>query len=307
MPDTATEVHFGEDPPQNPGTANWILMGLIVAFGAATFVFAVRTGRADSAVLFVGMPVALAAALAVMPVRTTHGRVFVLTTIGLLLAAVALHEGAICVILAAPLVYLFAHAATAFIRLLRDGQRYLLLVLPLVLVTAIEGTGETLRVHPVQSVDVVRVVALPVDEVAARIEAGPQPAAVRSVPLRLLSVPAPAHVSGDGLAPGDRWTYAYHGGSHGPGGQIITEVSSAAPGAIGFTIVADTTINARWLTWQEAAISWRAVDADHTEVRVSATFTRRLDPSWYFGPLQDLLTRQGMAHLLDMLDIRDPA
>ena len=33
-------------------------------------------------------------------------------------------------------------------------------------------------------------------------------------------------------------------------------------------------------------------------------YTRRLDPSWYFGPIQDGLMRAGAAHMLDMLDLR---
>lgn len=294
------------DPPprRRPGLANWIVAGLIAGFGVVAFAATVRSGRADSALLFVGLPVLLAVALAIVPARTSHGRVFVCTTIALLLAAVALHEGAICVILAAPLVYLVVHGVTLLAGLLRDERRrYALIVLPLVLAAAVEGSTGTLRVQPVQSVEVVRVVALPVDEVADRIATGPQPTPARPLALRALGVPVPVTVSGDGLAPGDRWRFGYHGSAHGPGGEIITEVVARAPGHAEFTIVSDTAITARWFAWQDAQISWRAVDADHTEVRVRATFTRGLDPSWYFGPLQDVLMRQGMAYLLDTLGV----
>src|ERR1044071_4951124 len=90
------EMQMDEQPDKPPRTrANWILAGLIVAFGLAVFVYAVRSGRADSALLFVVLPALLAAALALTPGRTTHGRVFRLTTIVLLLAPVSLHEGAI--------------------------------------------------------------------------------------------------------------------------------------------------------------------------------------------------------------------
>lgn len=296
------EVATDRPPRRPPRLANWILAGLIAGFGIVAFVATVRAGRADSALLFVGLPVLLAVALALIPARTSHGRVFVITTIALLLAAVALHEGAICVILAAPLVYLVVHGATLVIDLVRDHRRrYALLALPLILMVAVEGSGEGLRVQPVQTVEVVRTVALPVDEVGDLIAAGPLPAPVRPLSLRALGVPVPVTVHGDGLEPGDRWQFGYPGSAHGPGGEIVTEVTTRGSSRADFAVVADTAITARWFAWQRAEISWQAVDADHTEVRVTATFTRGLDPSWYFGPLQEHLMRQGMAHLLDML------
>lgn len=294
-----------EPPRRRPGLANWIVAGLIGAFGVLMFVVAVHAGRADSALLFVGLPVALAMALAVVPARTGHGRVFTCTTIGLLLAAVALREGAICVILAAPLVYLIAHTATWLVGLAR--RWFALLLVPLLLVAGLEGSVDSLRVQPVQSVAVTRVVSLPVDEVESRIEAGPQPTGVRSVPLRALGVPTPHHVTGTGLAPGDRWEFGYHGTAHGPGGQIVTRVTAREPGMARFDIPADTAITARWFRWESAEISWRPVAAGRTEVRVQVSFTRGLDPSWYFGPLQEILMREGMAHLLDMLDLPESA
>lgn len=288
-----------------PGKPHVIVAALIAAFGVVMFAVAVNSGRADSALLFVGLPVALAVTLALLPARTGHGRVFTCTTIGLLLAAVALREGAICVILAAPLVYLIAHTVTWLVRLARRGVA--LVVLPLVLLAGLEGSVDGLRVQPVQSVTVTRVVPLSVSEVEQRIEAGPAPTGVRPLPLRVLEVPVPAHVTGAGLEPGDQWRFGYHGSSHGPGGEIVTRVTDRGPGRVTFDVPSDTAITARWFRWEQATLSWRAVDERHTEVRVEVSFTRGLDPSWYFGPLQQYLMRAGMAHLLDMLGLSGPA
>ncbi|MEU7929885.1 hypothetical protein [Micromonospora sp. NPDC049107] len=282
--------------------AHWILAGLITLFGAVVFVVVVRQGRADSAVLFVALPVLLAAALALAPRRSAHGRVFTATTMALLLASVALHEGAICVLLAAPLVYAVAHGTTALIRALREANRpYVVVAVPLLLLPGLEGTGIAPRVAPDQTVEVTRVVGLPVDQVAERLTAGPRPTDVRSVPLRLLGVPTPGQVTGDGLDIGDRWMFGYHGSAHGPGGHLLAEVESAAPGQVGFDFVEDSSITARWFTWRHAELSWRAVDPGHTEIRVRVDYTRGLDPSWYFGPIQQVLLGAGVGHLLDML------
>lgn len=183
------------DPPPTRGAANWILAGLITAFGVVVFAYTVRSGRADSAVLFVALPVLLAAALALRPGRTGHDRAFTITTIALLLASVALHEGAVCVILAAPLVYGVVHGTLALIRYIQANSRkhrmYALLVLPLLFGVATEGTSDRFRVDPAQSVTVSRVVELPAAEVATRLATGPHPVEVRSLPLRLLGVPLP--------------------------------------------------------------------------------------------------------------------
>ncbi len=294
------------EPAPRRTWANWTLAGLITAFGVAVFTVAVAEGRADSALLFVALPVLLAAALALTPGRTTHGRVFVATTIALLLAAVALHEGAICVVLAAPLVYAVAHGTTALIRFVRrDPTRtYALVAVPLLLVPGLEGTGIAPRIAPDQSVEVSRVVAVPADLVAEHLAAGPRPAPVRSAPLRLLGVPVPTRVTGDGLAPGDRWMFGYHGTAHGPGGHLLTEVTVNEPGRVGFRFVEDTAITGRWVTFRHAEVTWHAVDRDRTAVTVRVAYERGLDPSWYFGPVQDALLHEGAGHLLDMLALR---
>ncbi|MEV4761057.1 hypothetical protein AB0J89_00310 [Micromonospora chokoriensis] len=291
-----------DEPTQRTVSARWILAGLITLLGAVLFVGVVNQGRADSAMLFVALPVLLAAGLTLAPHRTAHGQVFAATTIALLLAAVALHEGAICVLLAAPLVYAVAHGTTALIRVLRDANRpYVMVAVPLLLLPGLEGSGIAARVAPEQTVEVTRVVGLPVDRVAERLATGPRPTAVRSVPLRLLGVPTPGQVTGDGLDVGDRWMFGYHGSAHGPGGHLLAEVESAAPGRVGFRFVEDSSITARWFTWRHAELSWRAVDPGHTEVRVRVDYTRGLDPSWYFGPVQQVLLGAGVGHLLDML------
>lgn len=295
-----------EQPRPAPGAANRILAALITLFGGVIFVVTVRSGRADSALLFVVLPVLLAAALALAPGRTTHGRVFRLTTIGLLLAAVALHEGAICVLLAAPLVYAIAHGTAALIRLARRGRSAALAVLPLplLLLGGVEGVDQNWRIRPDQAVEVTRVVALDPTQVHDRLTAGPRPVGLRQLPLRLLGAPTPEHVTGDGLTPGDRWTFGYHGSSHGAGGHILAEVRTAGTDRVTFDMVADTTITARWLEWGDTSVRWHAVGDGRTEVTVALSYRRRLDPSWYFGPVQDRLMHSGGEHLLDMLALR---
>jgi hypothetical protein len=290
---------------ERPGAAKWVLAGIVAVIGIVALVAAVKTGRQDSALLFVVLPILLAVVLVLMPVSTTHGRVFTATTVVLLLAAVAFHEGAICVVLAAPLVYGVVHLTTLLVQAVRRTNRpYALLPVPLLLLSGIEGTSPALRVAPDQAVEVGRVVAMTPGEVLGHLVAGPHPTALRSVPLRLLGMPTPELVVGDGLDPGDRWLFHYPGSAHGPGGHTVTQVASRTADRIDFAVVQDNAITARWFRWERASIAWQPVDPGHTRVTLRVGFRRGLDPSWYFGPLQDGLMHEGGGHLLDMLGLR---
>jgi hypothetical protein len=220
----------------------------------------------------------------------------------LLLTAVALHEGAICVILAAPLVYGMAHGVTALVRLSdRSSRPYALLPIPLLLLSAVEGTNGDLRLHPEQTVTVTRVVAATPAEVLQRVTRGPRPTEVRSLPLRALGVPLPHHVAGSGLALGDQWVFHYGDTSHGSAGETVTRVRAVAADRVDFEVVSDTAITSRWMVWESGSVRWQAAGEQGTEVSLTLTYRRRLDPSWYFGPLQQALTHEGAGHMLDML------
>jgi hypothetical protein len=292
--------------PRRIGRANWFLAGLIVVFGVVAFFATVDAGRADSALLFVVLPIVLAVALALAPGRTPHRRVFAATTIALLLAAVALHEGAICVLLAAPLVYGVVHGVTALINLAEKGggRALAVLPLPLLLIGGVEGVNQDFRIQPDQTASVTRVVDLTPAQVHDRIAAGPQPVGLDQLSLALLGAPTPQHVTGTGLNPGDRWEFGYHDTNHGAGGAITTSVRAASPTSIDFAVDSDTSITSRWLRWRDASISWHDAGNGRTAVTVRLAYQRRLDPSWYFGPIQDRLMHAGGAHLLDMLELR---
>ncbi|MDI1463220.1 hypothetical protein QEZ54_19755 [Catellatospora sp. KI3] len=295
----------GDRPePRASLRARLAVAAIVTVVGAVAFVATVLDGRTDSAMVFVGLPTLLAVALTLTSVRNVYGRVTKVVTIVLLLTAVFLHEGFICVVLAAPLVYAVALGVTAVVQAVRRGSRTYALVLPLLLISGGEGLAPEVRVNPQQAAFVVRVLPLTVDQVAARLADGPEPTALRSVTLRMLSMPTPLQVEGDGLDLGDRWMFAYHGSAHGPGGHIVTEITERSAQRVGFGFVEDTTINARWFHWRHAAVTWRAVDAGHTEVTLDIAYERRLDPFWYFGPIQQTLMHAGGEHLLDMLDLR---
>jgi hypothetical protein len=271
------------------------LAGLVLGVGALGVLLAIVSGRADSAALFVGLPTGLALLLTfTRPARNVHWLTFKAITIGLLLSAVLLHEGAICLIFAAPLVYAIGHGVAALA--VSDRRRAGAMVLvPVALVLSLEGLQPHWRAVPTQTVSVTHVVSATPDEVARRVAAGPHMGAAPR-PWTLAILPLPGHASGQG----DQWRFVFHGDSHGPGGELVTRVSERGDGWITFHPVSDTSVVTRWLDWRDARLAWHPVPGG-TEVRLTMSFVRGLDPSWYFGPIEQVLVSSAAGYLLDCM------
>lgn len=296
------QVEVEAKPSRRPNRYQWALAGLLAAVGVGAFGWMWQSGRADSAMLFVGLPMLLAVVLILVPAETGHGRAFQLTTILLLVTAALFHEGAICVILAGPIVYAVVHGIVAVVRG-PHARRHGLLLIPVLLVASLEGASPDLRLDPDQAITVTRTIALSPAQVSERMAQGPKPTDVRSIPLKLLHVPMPHHVSGQGLDVGDQWVFEYHGSSHGPGGTTRTRVTKTTPNSVEFEVEQNTTITARWVGLQRAVVSWQPT-GDKTQVRLTMWYERKLDPSWYFGPLQQGFMHEGATYLLDSLALR---
>lgn len=290
--------------PTSNRRARWAVTGVITAAAAAGFAMVVMSGRTSSALLFVFLPAALAAMLTwTQDAATAHGMTFKAVTIALLIAASLLQEAAVCVLFSAPLVYLVAHTTVAAVRWLRNrgdsrrpGGGAAAVLLPLVLLAGLEGVTPQLRIDPEASATATRVVDLEADEVALRVEDGPRlEGASRAWLLRVGYAP-PATASGTGLAVGDRWTFSYR-----PGGQTIYEVTSREEGRVDFALVSNTEHTAMSYTIHSGTLEWTAVGGGRTEVSVTFDYTRDLDPSWYFGPIQHVWLTAGADHLLRSL------
>jgi hypothetical protein len=67
-----------------------------------------------------------------------------------------------------------------------------------------------------------------------------------------------------------------------------------------FAPVGDDSYLIHWLTWRSAEVRWRAVPGG-TEVRWTLWYRRRLDPAWYFGPLERYGVGVTAGYLIDAL------
>lgn len=263
---------------------SWIVIGLAALAHQAL----VRGGLQHTALLFIGLPTLMGAGFAFFGPR----RHAVLTTArGLLLALIIafsfLGEAAACVVMAAP-IFLGVAGIVQLSRPIDEHKRGpgtirgLAILAPLLLMS-LEGTNQTLSFNRDEQVTVE-------DTLAAT------PASFETALTRLprfdrplpwffhLGFPRPLAVRGEGLDIGDRRIIVFGGGASEPG-ELVLEITERAPGRVTFRAVSDSSQVAHWLRWQGAEVQW-VQQGDGTLVRWTLAYRRRLDPAWYFGPLE---------------------
>lgn len=255
----------------------------------------------QTAALFVGLPAFLAVLVALAPTpRSVTGMAVKTATLALLVAVVLLHEGAICVLMAAPLFYGVAVVIGLAVDLARyRGRRGHVLALP-VLLSALEGTHPVLSFDRREETTVERIVAGTPDDVARALARTPAYDDETFPVFLRLGFPRPVRVHGEGLAVGDGRAVHFASGDGKPS-LLVVEVVESGPGRAVFAVRSDSSPMSRWLTWQGDTVEWEAVGLGHTRVRWTARWTRDLDPAWYFGPVERLGMRLAVGVNVDAL------
>ncbi len=296
-----------EDNESKVRRARTALVGTIVALAVASLAFRLlRAGGLDhTALVFVGIPALLAVALSFAPrPKSAVGTSLRVTALALLLSGVLFGEAFVCILFAAPIFFLVAGGLTALIdrargrggkgKEIRASALAALLVLP----AGLEGVLPGWEAGREDVVTVVREVDGTAGQVRAALSAAPR--FDRPMPAFLrLGFPVPVAAWGSGLEPGDvrRVTLA-HG--HHPG-TLEMRVAEAEAGRVLFLPTADDTYVVHWLSWRSAEVAWREVSPGRTRVEWTLRWRRRLDPAWYFGPLERHGARNAAAYLVESL------
>jgi hypothetical protein len=289
-----------------PSGSQWALAGVVVALAAAALVYraAQGTGLADTAVLFVGLPAVLALVVALTPkARSVTGMAMKATTIGLLLSMFFFGEGAVCILMAAPLFYAIAGLIGWSVdRARKSGQLRVWVVVPLVLaLLSTEGATAATTLPRAGQATVTRTVAAGAAGVE-RALAQPPRLGGRLPAFLQLGFPKPLRAAGTGLAVGDVRVidfsrharhYAHHHGT------LVMKVTERGPGRAVFAVTSDTTPMASWQAWRSAEVTWRETAPGVTSVTWSLRYDRLLDPGWYFGPMERYANTLAAGYLID--------
>jgi hypothetical protein len=280
------------------------IAGAVVA--GLAFRFARATGIDHTAFVFVGIPALLAVLVTMTPrPRTSMGTVMKATALALLIAGTVMGEAFICLLMASPIIFAIAAAAAVGAEYARKhwgndrrgAASASLLLLVAVAIPAMEGVIPRWHFEREASVTRTRVVAASPDEVE-RALAGPMRFDRGLPPFLRLGFPTPGETSGTGLRPGDRRSVAFAHGHH--PGTLVMEVRDVGPGRATFVPVSDGSYLVHWLSWRSAEVRWREVPGG-TEVEWTLRYRRRLDPAWYFAPMERYGVGLAAGYLIETL------
>lgn len=293
------------DPPSEPGNpATRRLLAILAALVAARigYELLLTGGLHQTAALYIGLPSIVAAIVIFFGApKSSAGIAVKSVTIVLLMAMVVAGQLAVCVLMSAPIFY---GAAMVYV-LIRagversgggSGGRSAGLALIPLLALGVEGTPVGPTFERDESVRVVRIVDASPDAVRAALA---QPLRLsRPLPDFLrLGFPRPVESHGGGLAPGDAWTTTFEIDGRRMDLRLVTRAST--PTSATFDVVEDSTPISHWMALRGSEVKWRAVDGGRTEVEWTVHYERRLDPAWYFGPLQRHGARAAAGYLID--------
>lgn len=292
--------------------AQWRLFAIIVSLGVVFGLSRAWIYPFDyyqTSLLFMGVPTFLAAFLALTPkAKSVTGLMVKTVTIAMLMSGPILAEGFICVIMAAPLFYL----VVVVIGLIVDQQKkkkgklnvvsFLFITTPFMLLS-LEGTTETLTFMRERSVRVERIVEMAADDVALSLTRTPD--FTKPLPGLLdIGFPRPLGAEGSLAEIGDNLVVHFSPGEGRPAGDLTISVVEKNKNQMRFDCISDTSHIRHWLTWRSSTVSWTRLDDGSTQIVWELSYDRDLDPSWYFGPIEDFFIKEAADYLIDAVAIR---
>jgi hypothetical protein len=283
-----------------------------VAVVAIAYRLLVAHGLAQTSALFIGLPALLSifVVLSVTP-QSAVGVALKATTVGLLVSMMFLWEGALCVLMSAPLFYAVAVAiATAVDALRRSGDRPTSIASCIVLLVAVPMSLEGVtplttlnRTDLVTESKVVRASSRDVERALfelPRFERGrPRPFFLRA------GFPTPTTTRIERTDSGTRWIVTMRGGEmllngmEAKTGELVLNLEEAQPGLVRWHALADTSHMTHFLTFEDSVVRWEPIDAGTTRVTWTLRYRRGLDPAWYFGPVERYAVTLAARYLID--------
>lgn len=228
-------------------------------------------------------------------------------TVVMLATSFVLFEGFICVLMFMPIYYVCVLIHYAFTRN-REMTTMKALGLPAVVtVMSLEGVFPATSFPRVMAVTHVRVVDAEIAQLKQNMAA---PIAFPNERNWFLSIfPLPVSVAAGSLNAGDvhrldfvykRWFYTnIHEG------VFALEISDVGADFVRTTVVENTSYLANYVQIDGTEVRFTALDDGTTEVALTIHYQRKLDPAWYFGPMQKYAFEASAAYLMDTVILRE--
>ena len=262
-----------------------------------------------TSLVFIGIPALIAVTIVLMPRSTSvTGVILKAIPLALALSGILLGEGFVCILFAAPLFYLVGLGIGLAADWQRSAEREnringtVIVVLLILGPSSLEGVIPGFEFGRDATVTRTRVVAGSASDVEAAL--GRVPRFERELPAFFkLGFPTPGVTGGEGLTIGAERRIEFVHGAHHPG-SLVLRVASRTPRSVTFRPAHDDSYITHWLSWRDIDVEWRELAPGRTEVSWTLRYRRRLDPAWYFAPLERYATGLAAGYLIDTLATR---
>lgn len=314
---------------------------LLIAFASLCVRLLITLDFQDSALLYVSIPFGLSLLIAATykkkerHKRTIHGRFWhalVYSMIVMLGSSIVLYEGFVCVLMFMPIYFIgmfIAYVVTVLMEKHRQrsnsrSKSFMISILPtLILITGLEGTHESLSFNRENVVYHSQILPMSVADIQANL-AQPNLAAnlannANTERSWLLAIfPLPHTIEAGSLQAGDihrihyrykRWFF-----TNVHEGRTDLELVEVNEQRIRTRFIHDDSYLSHYLHLHGTQIDFQPLPAQQgpagntpqTKVTLRIAFTRKLDPAWYFEPLQRYAVRQMAKHLITTLMAEPP-
>ncbi len=296
-------------------------LGLLAIVGLASLAIHLlgRASQAHTAMLYVAIPYAIAVMITLLRPydqqknwSSQYASHSVTALVVFLASSVLLMEGFICVIFFMPIYFLGVTVAyvahwIAATRKSRRGKTYSTLIPVLIALLSMEGTSEVTTFDRHSTATATVSTALSPEQLLENLAKG---FALRSSDDWMLGLfPMPHTIEAGSLEVGDihrahtryrRWFFT---NEH--EGEMELRIDSVTPGRVVVSFVSDTSYFSSYIRLIRSDIRL-ATDADGTTlVSLAVSYERRLDPAWYFQPIQRYAVQTMAAHLIEEILIRE--
>lgn len=209
-------------------------------------------------------------------------------------SSIILFEGFICVVMFMPIyfgVMLISFLMEVTYRYFKKrGSRNFSHAFPLVvLLVSLEGTSDQLSFNREHSVTVTQVTTQSVADIKANL-IKPIELNNKTRPWFLKLFPQPYEVNAESLNTGDvhEIHYRYHRwfvtNTH--EGKMRIKIAEVSDEAVKTQVLEDSSYMSNYMTLHGTDITFKTLDNGDTKVSLTVSFTRKLDPYWYFEPLE---------------------
>lgn len=229
-----------------------------------------------------------------------------------LASSIVLFEGFVCILFFMPIYFFVVWIVFLINRLSRNsknggGKMYSSVIPILILLSAFEGVSENLSFDRDSSVVVSKITNRSAAEIMDNLA---QPIALEKDRHWLLSIfPMPYEIQAGSLNAGDihlvktRYHRWFVTNTH--EGELRLKIVEATDKKVRTQFLDDTTFFSAYLTPIGTEITLDEISENQTSITLRIDYRRKLDPAWYFHPLQQFAVNKMAEFLIDEVMIRE--